>query len=64
MCIMDYKNYGFNSVFYMKQGHFNSILANYLIVYPLKTQENIWFSGVSRGYEMGTLARNCLRLLS
>ena len=27
---------------------------------PLKTTENLWFSGVFRGYKMGTLARNGL----
>ena len=26
--------------------------------YPLKTLENLWFSGVFRGYKMGTLGRN------
>ena len=27
---------------------------------PLETPENFWFSGVSKGYKMGTLARNGL----
>ena len=30
-------------------------------LYPLKTPENLWFSGVFRGYKMGILARNGLR---
>ena len=40
---------------------FNPFLANVPILYPLKTPENLWFSGVFRGYKMGTLARNRLR---
>ena len=36
----------------------NPILSNVTISYPLKTPENLWFSGVFRGYEIGTLARN------
>ena len=39
---------------------FNSFLASVLILYPLKTSENLGFSGVFRGNEMGTLARNGL----
>ena len=31
---------------------------------PLKTPENLWFSFVFRGYKLGTLARNGLKLLS
>ena len=38
----------------------NPFLANVPISYPLKTLENLWFSGVFRGYEVGTLARNVL----
>ena len=34
-------------------------LANVPILYPLKIPENLWFSGVFKGY-MGTLARNGL----
>ena len=41
---------------------FNPFLASVPILYPLKTPENLWFSGVFRGYEMGTLARNGLML--
>ena len=33
-------------------------LANVPILYPLKIPD--WFSGVLRGYKMGTLARNGL----
>ena len=40
----------------------NPFLANVPISYPLKTPENLWFSGVFRGYEMGTLTRNGLRI--
>ena len=38
----------------------NPFQANAPILYPLKTSENLWFSGVFRGYKMGTLARNGL----
>ena len=39
-------------------------LANVPILYPLKTTENLWFSGVlGGGYKMETLARNGLKLL-
>ena len=40
--------------------YLNSVLANAPISYVLKTPENLWFSGVFRGYRMGTLARNGL----
>ena len=36
----------------------NPFLANVPILYPLKTPENLWFSGVFRRYKMGTLVRN------
>ena len=39
---------------------FNPFLANVPILYPLKTPENFWFSGIFRGYKIGTLARNGL----
>ena len=39
-------------------------LVNIPILYPLKTPENQRFSGVSRGYKMGILARNGLRTLN
>ena len=35
----------------------NLFLANDLILYSLKTPENKRFSGVFRGYKMGTLAK-------
>ena len=38
-------------------------LANVPILYPLKTPENLFFSGAFRGYQMGTLARNGLMKL-
>ena len=42
----------------------NLFLANVLpILYPLKTPEKLWVSGVFRGYKMGALARNRLRFL-
>ena len=37
---------------------FNSFLANAPILYPLKTPENLWLSGIFKGYKMGTLAIN------
>ena len=39
---------------------FNPFLANAPILYPLQTPENQRFSGVFRGYKIGTLARNVL----
>ena len=39
---------------------FNPFLVNIFIFDPLKTLKNLWFSGVVRGYEMGTLTRNVL----
>ena len=30
----------------------NPFLVNVYILYPLKTPENLWFSGVFRGYKM------------
>ena len=41
---------------------FNTFLAYVPILYTLKTRENLWFSGVFRGYKMGTLVRNGLML--
>ena len=38
----------------------NPFLANVPILYPLETPENLWFSGVFRGYKMETLAKNGL----
>ena len=37
--------------------YINPFLANTPILYPLKTQENLWLSIVSTGYKMGKLAR-------
>ena len=38
----------------------NPFLANVPILYPLKTPESLWFSGLFREYKMGKLARNGL----
>ena len=38
----------------------NPFLTKVLIWYPLKRLENLWFSSVFRGCEVGTLARNGL----
>ena len=35
----------------------NPCLANVSILYPLKTPENLWYSGIFRGYKMEKLAR-------
>ena len=40
-----------------KKTSFNPFLANAPILYPLKTPENLWFSGVFRGYKRGAFAR-------
>ena len=36
------------------------IFGQYFVLYPLKMPENLWFSGIFRGYETETLVRNCL----
>ena len=36
----------------------NLFLAYVLILYPLKTPENLWFSSVFREYKMKTLVKN------
>ena len=36
----------------------NYFWAIFLFLYPLKTPENLWFSGVFRGYEIGTLTKS------
>ena len=41
---------------------FNPLMANVSVLYPLKTPENLWFSGVFRGYKMVTSARNGLMI--
>ena len=38
----------------------NTFLTNVPILYPLRTQKNLWFSSVFKGYSMGTLARSML----
>ena len=42
----------------------NPLPVNVPTLYPLKTPENLWFCGVSRGYKMGPLARNGLKISS
>ena len=39
----------------------NPFLANIPILHPLKTPESQRFSGVFRGYKMGTIAKNELK---
>ena len=41
----------------------NQFLVYFPILYPLKTQGNLWFSVVLRRYKMGTMARNRLRVI-
>ena len=53
---------GFSNYLIKDQCSLNPFLHNVPILYPLKTPENLWFSGVFRGYELGTLARNGLML--
>ena len=36
----------------------NPFKTNAPILYPLKTTESLWFSGVFRGYEMRAMTRN------
>ena len=40
--------------------YLNPFLANVPTLYPLKTPENLWFSGVFTGYKAETLAKNGL----
>ena len=42
------------------EAYVKPFLANAPILYPLKTPENIWFSGVFRASKMRTLVRNGL----
>ena len=42
----------------------NPFLANVPILYPLKTAENIWFSGFFRGYKIGAMPGNGLKVQS
>ena len=42
------------NVFSLKLFKHLSILANIPILHPLKIPEMLWFSGVFRGYKMGT----------
>ena len=42
----------------------NPFWANVPILHPLKTPENLWFSGVFRGCRMGTLVRNGLSFIT
>ena len=52
----------FNKIFDLNT--IDPFLAHVPILYPLKTQENLWFFGVFREYKMGTLARNGLRSIT
>ena len=49
-----------NSEFFSKVIFLHPFLANVPTLYPHTTPENQRFSGVFRGYKMGTLARNGL----
>ena len=40
---------------------FNLFPVNFPVLYPLETPGTLCFSGVFRGYKMGTSARNGLR---
>ena len=51
----------FRSDKYHLIGIFNPFLTNVPILYPLKTPENIWFSGVIMCYKMGAMTRNRLK---
>ena len=47
----------------IRNSRFNTpFLANVPILYPLKISENLCFCGVFRGYKMGTLTRNGLKV--
>ena len=55
-CFQDHRNISFLFLRYI-----NPFLANIPALYLLKTPENIWFSGVFRGYKMGKLTSNGLK---
>ena len=38
-------------------------MASVSVLYSLDIPENLWFSGISGGYKVGTLARNGLKSL-
>ena len=40
------------------ENELNSFLTNVPMLYPMKTPENVWFSSVFCGHEMGIFARN------
>ena len=42
----------------LKNPKINPFADNFTISNSLKTQENIWFSGVFMGYKLRTLAKN------
>ena len=52
------KNHKYFPCFFHLPDFISPFLANVPVLYSLQTTENLWFSGVSRGYKMGTLARN------
>ena len=45
----------------LKTGLVNSVQSNAPFIDSPKTPKNHWFSGVFRGYKMGTLIRNVRR---
>ena len=51
-----------NCSYYDKKRRFFPFMAKVLILYPLKIPESQRFSGVFKGYKMGALARNELKV--
>ena len=41
---------------------YNPFLANVPISYPLRKPENLWFSSFLRGYQMGILSKNKVKM--
>ena len=58
---MEQSYFGLLPFQFLKSRRVNLFLANGPILYPLKTPENLWLSGVFRGYKMGTLGRDRLK---
>ena len=53
-----------SSVFVTIDRVINLFLANVFILYTLKTPKKLLFSGILRGYKMGTFSRNGLNIVT
>ena len=51
----------FSEALQVRPSYINPFLADVPILYPLKTPEKLWFSGLFREYKRGTLVKNGLK---